>query len=197
VIHSATQRGYSVLPARPFAFHRRFLVAGCLGIAVVLSSAVTLDAPVLAADQPVGIETGLPLPRFVSLKASKVNVRVGPSRSHPVRWVYLRKGLPIEVLAEFENWRRVRDMDGDVGWIYHTLLDGRRHALVQPSGGSESAKLFAGPGGTGDVVAAAEPDVVVALETCGQDWCQAQAGGYTGWMAKRDLWGVYSAERFE
>jgi len=186
-----------VRPAQPTEFHRRFLTAFVFGLIMTLTSPFAVTTPGFAEDRPVGIETGLPLPRFVSLKASKVNVRVGPSRSHPVRWVYQRKGLPMEVLAEFENWRRVRDMDGDVGWIYHTLLDGRRHGLVQPSGGEESATLFAGPGGTGEVIAAAEPNVVVAIEACGPDWCQAQAGGYTGWMAKRDLWGVYSEERFE
>ena len=184
-------------PAQPTQSHRPFFFACGLSLLIVLTGCLSFSLPVFAEDRLVGIETGLPLPRFVSLKASKVNVRVGPSRSHPVRWVYQRKGLPIEVLAEFENWRRVRDMDGDVGWIYHTLLDGRRHALVQPFGGSESAELFAGPGGTGKVVAAAEPNVVVALEACGVDWCQAQAGGYSGWMAKRNLWGVYSEERFE
>ena len=105
--------------------------------------------------------------------------------------------MPIEILAEFEHWRRVRDVDGDVGWVYHTLLDGRRHALVKPSDGSDTAELFSGPGGTGSVVAAAEPNVVVALEACGINWCQVQAGGYTGWITKQDLWGVYSDERFE
>ena len=175
---------------------RTFWACG-LAVALVLTGFGELEIPVRAENEPVGIETGLPLPRFVSLKANKVNVRVGPSRSHPVRWVYQRKGLPIEVLAEFENWRRVRDMDGDVGWIYHTLLDGRRHGLVKPSNGEETANLFDGPSGTGETIAAAEPGVVVALEACGADWCQAQAGGYTGWIAKRDLWGVYSDERFE
>ncbi len=183
--------------AQPFSSLKRTCWACGLSVALILASFGGWDAAVGAEDQPVGIETGLPLPRFVSLKANKVNVRVGPSRSHPVRWVYQRKGLPIEILAEFENWRRVRDMDGDVGWIYHTLLDGRRHGLVKPSNGEETANLFDGPGGTGETIAAAEPNVVVALEACGADWCQAQAGGYTGWIAKRDLWGVYSDERFE
>lgn len=183
--------------AQPFSsLKRRFAAFGLSGV-LILTAIAGMEAPARAEDKPVGIETGLPLPRFVSLKASKVNVRVGPSRSHPVRWVYQRKGLPIEVLAEFENWRRVRDMDGDVGWIYHTLLDGRRHGLVRPSNGEETAKLYDGPDGTGETIAAAEPNVVVALEACGADWCQAQAGGYTGWIAKRDIWGVYASERFE
>lgn len=184
-------------PAQLLSSPKRTLWVCGLTAALVLTSFGLRETGARAEEQPVGIETGLPLPRFVSLKANKVNVRVGPSRSHPVRWVYQRKGLPIEVLAEFENWRRVRDMDGDVGWVYHTLLDGRRHALVKPSNGSETANLFYGPGGTGETIAAAEPNVVLAIEACGSDWCLAQAGGYTGWIAKRDLWGVYADERFE
>lgn len=184
-------------PAQLLISPKRVLWACGLTVSLLLTSFGGRETGVRAEERPVGIETGLPLPRFVSLKANKVNVRVGPSRSHPVRWVYQRKGLPVEVLAEFENWRRVRDMDGDVGWVYHTLLDGRRHALIKPSNGTETANLFSGPGGTGETIAAAEPNVVVALEACGVDWCQAQAGGYTGWIAKRDLWGVYADERFE
>lgn len=193
----AKLRGFPVRRAQPIPFLQRAFWAVGMAIALILTGFGELGTPVRAENEPVGIETGLPLPRFVSLKANKVNVRVGPSRSHPVRWVYQRKGLPIEVLAEFENWRRVRDMDGDVGWVYHTLLDGRRHGLVKPSNGEETANLFDGPGGTGETIAAAEPNVVVALEACGADWCRAQAGGYTGWIAKQDLWGVYSDERFE
>ncbi|WOF75967.1 SH3 domain-containing protein [Parvibaculaceae bacterium PLY_AMNH_Bact1] len=183
--------------AQSFSSLNPMLWAGGLAVALVLTSFGGWETGVRAEDRPVGVETGLPLPRFVSLKANKVNVRVGPSRTHPVRWVYQRKGLPIEILAEFENWRRVRDMDGDVGWIYHTLLDGRRHGLVRPSSGEETATLFSGPGGTGETIAAAESNVVVALEACGTDWCLAQAGGYAGWIAKQDLWGVYAVERFE
>jgi SH3-like domain-containing protein len=193
----ARKRGFPVRAAQPFSSLKHTVSAFGLSAVLVLTVMAGMEAPASAEDKPAGIETGLPLPRFVSLKANKVNVRVGPSRSHPVRWVYQRKGLPIEVLAEFENWRRVRDMDGDVGWIYHTLLDGRRHGLVKPSNGEETATLYYGPGGTGEAIAAAEPGVVVALEACGSDWCRAQAGGYTGWIAKRDLWGVYSEERFE
>ncbi len=144
-----------------------------------------------------GVETGLPLPRFVSLKAGEVNVRVGPSRSHPVLWVYQRKGMPVEVIAEFEHWRRVRDAEGDIGWIFHSLLDGRRKALVLPTRGGEPLALYALPSDTSEVVAAAEPGVVAKLEACLEDWCQISAGGYSGWTAKDTLWGIYPAERFE
>ena len=76
--------------------------------------------------------SGLPVPRFVSLKSDKVNVRAGPTKDHDVAWVYNRAGLPVEVTAEFENWRRIRDWEGAEGWVYHSLLSGRRTALVAP-----------------------------------------------------------------
>jgi SH3-like domain-containing protein len=145
----------------------------------------------------VGSETGLPLPRFVSLKANKVNVRVGPSRSHPVLWVYQRKGMPVEVIAEFEHWRRVRDADGDIGWIFHSLLDGRRTALVESANADETMSLHAMPNHTSEVIAAAEGGVVVDVETCQIRWCLVSADGYAGWSSKDRLWGIYAEESFE
>src|SRR5215213_1305038 len=80
-----------------------------------------------------GTTSGLPVPRFVSLKSDKVNVRAGPTKDHDVAWVYNRAALPVEVTAEFETWRRIRDWEGAEGWVYHSLLSGRRTALVAPS----------------------------------------------------------------
>src|ERR1041384_1682003 len=80
-----------------------------------------------------GTASGLPIPRFVSLKSDKVNVRAGPTKDHDVAWVYNRAALPVEVTAEFENWRRIRDWEGAEGWGYHSLLSGKRTALVAPS----------------------------------------------------------------
>ena len=150
-----------------------------------------------ASPQNLGIETGLPLPRFVSLKSGKVNVRVGPSRSHPVSWVYQRKGLPVEIVAEFEHWRRVRDADGDIGWIFHSLLDGRRTALVTLSDADDTMALHAMPDETSNVIAAAEQGVVVEVEACQIRWCLISANGYAGWSSKEQLWGVYPDENFE
>src|SRR6185437_10391579 len=79
-----------------------------------------------------GTTSGLPVPRFVSLKSDKVNVRAGPTKDHEVAWVYNRAALPVEVTAEFENWRRIRDWEGAEGWVYHSLLSGKRTALVAP-----------------------------------------------------------------
>src|SRR3954470_16891942 len=83
-----------------------------------------------AADTPLGPKSGLPVPRFVSLKPDKVNVRGGPTRDHEVTWQYTRAGLPVEITAESDNWCRIRDWEGSEGWVYHSLLSGRRTAVV-------------------------------------------------------------------
>ena len=82
--------------------------------------------------------SGLPVPRFVSLKADRVNVRGGPDKDHDVSWVYTRVGWPVEIIAEFENWRRIRDSDGSEGWVYHSMLSGKRTAVVQLKAKSRS-----------------------------------------------------------
>src|ERR1044072_3620785 len=97
-----------------------------------------------AVDKAVG-PSGLPLPRFVSLKADKINVRRGPSSEHQVAWVYQRKGLPVEITAEFENWRRIRDSDGEEGWVYQSMLSGKRMALVAPWRKEEAVPLYVQP----------------------------------------------------
>jgi len=175
------------------------LLLGLLWLGLTLGSLAALGAlPALSATPAlVGIETGLPLPRFVSLKAGKVNVRVGPSRSHPVLWVYQRKGMPVEVIAEFEHWRRIRDADGDIGWIFHSLLDGKRTAVVKAMGDDETMSFHATPDVAAEVLAAAEPGVVVRVESCQIRWCLVGADGYAGWSLKEYLWGIYPEESFE
>ena len=99
----------------------------------VLALALATLVPV-AADAQVrkGSDSGLPLPRFVSLKSAKVNMRVGPGREYRVEWQFTRAGTPVEIVAEFDNWRRVRDAEGTEGWVYGALLTGRRTAVVAP-----------------------------------------------------------------
>ena len=82
------------------------------------------------------------MPRFVSLKSDRVNVRGGPQKEQEVRWVYTRAGMPVEITAEFENWRRIRDWEGAEGWVYHSLLSGRRTAVVVPKSKDELVPLF-------------------------------------------------------
>ena len=138
--------------------------------------------------------SGLPLPRFVSLKTSKVNVRRGPSRQHPIAWAFTRRGLPVEITHETEHWRLVRDSEGDEGWIYHGLLSGKRTALVAPWAGEELLDLQRQPSRRSTVVARLQSGVLAEVEGCDGSWCQIEAGGRTGWVGQGDLWGVYPGE---
>lgn len=146
----------------------------------------------------VGSASGLPLPRFVSLKSGRINVRRGPGNDYPIEWVFEKKGLPVEVTAESDRWRRIRDREGDVGWVWHSMLDGRRTAIVQDvSGSGTPVALRAEARADAAVVAYAEPGVVAQLAACRALWCELKAGGYEGWVERNALWGIYSDENFE
>ena len=140
--------------------------------------------------------SGLALPRFVSLKAEKVNVRRGPSSDHAVAWVFKRKSLPVEIVAEFENWRRVRDSDGEEGWILQNMLSGRRTALVAPWRREQTIPLFAEIGSK-DMTARMTAGVVGDVRSCTGEWCLISAGGYEGWVEQAMLWGVYPGESID
>jgi SH3-like domain-containing protein len=141
--------------------------------------------------------SGLPLPRFVSLKAERVNVRRGPSSDHDVAWVFQRKGLPVEIVAEFENWRRIRDSDGAEGWVYQSMLSGRRTALVAPWRKDDVIPLYSGPKTSEGLIAKVKPGVVGTVEKCDGEWCDISAGGYDGWVEQPMLWGVYPGEEID
>lgn len=143
-----------------------------------------------------GRVTGLPVPRYVSLKAGRANVRRGPGTDFPIDWIYIKRGVPLEVTAESDHWRRVRDHEGDGGWIWHTMLAGERSAIV--TGNKEAPQpLHAQAGSETDVVAYLEPGVVTALHGCKAGWCRIEAQGHGGWIAQDALWGVYPGEEFE
>jgi SH3-like domain-containing protein len=147
-------------------------------------------------DKAVG-PSGLPLPRFVSLKADKINVRRGPSSEHQVAWVYQRRGLPVEITAEFENWRRIRDSDGEEGWVYQSMLSGKRMALVAPWRKKEAVPMYASPDESAGPIAMVKAGVVAALEDCTGNWCRVSASGYDGWIAQPMIWGAYPGEQVE
>ena len=98
--------------------------------AILAGTAVIVAVGEISAKDANPITSGLPVPRFVSLKSDHVNVRVGPTKDNDVSWIYTRSSLPVEITAEFENWRRIRDSEGSEGWVYHSLLSGRRTAVV-------------------------------------------------------------------
>jgi SH3-like domain-containing protein len=141
--------------------------------------------------------SGLPIPRFVSLKAEKVNVRRGPSSDHPVAWVFQRKGLPVEIIAEFENWRRIRDSDGEEGWILQNMLTGKRTAVVAPWRQGRTVPMRSSASRDSRVVAELSAGVLGDVSSCSGDWCDISAGGYEGWIEQTMLWGVYPGEKVD
>src|SRR5688572_18985557 len=139
--------------------------------------------------------SGLPVPRFVSLKTDIVNVRRGPSSEHEVAWVFRRKGLPVEIIAEFEHWRRIRDSDGEEGWIYQSLLAGNRTAIVEPWKKDAAAPLRSRPERSAAAVAMLKSGVIGRVEQCTGQWCELHVDGYDGWIDQTTLFGVYPGER--
>lgn len=140
-------------------------------------------------------QSGLPVPRFVSLKSDKVNVRRGPSTDQAIVWVFTRAGLPVEIIAESDNWRRVRDSEGAQGWVLHSLLSGRRTVLVEPwSKENERVPLYASRSTGSSVVAGLEPGVLAHVVTCDGTWCKIWVDDYSGYVEQVKLWGVYRDE---
>lgn len=140
--------------------------------------------------------SGLPLPRFVSLKSGRVNSRIGPGVNYPVDWMYLKAGLPMEIVQEYDNWRRVRDADGSEGWINQSLLSGRRTAIAAPWQKDKDARidLLAEPSAGGRKVALIEPGVVGTISMCNGQWCEMTFAGHKGWISQDMLWGAYPGE---
>lgn len=134
--------------------------------------------------------TGLPLPRFVSLGASEINLRAGPGIRYPIDWVYQRRGLPVKVIDEFETWRRIRDHEGTVGWVHQSMLDGQRSVLVE----REVRLLKRVPEPDAPGVARLEPGVVAQLKGCRNRWCRVTAESYTGWLPSDAVFGLYPDE---
>jgi SH3-like domain-containing protein len=175
----------------------RLRVAFGLALSAVAASAA------FGAEQA-GTASGLPVPRFVSLKSDKVNVRAGPTKDHDVAWVYSRAALPVEVTAEFETWRRIRDSEGTEGWVLHSLLSGRRTALVTPWAKAEATPLplYERAEERAEVVAKLQPGVIANVRQCTGTWCRIvvvtpKARDLTGWVRQDRLWGVYPNEKVE
>ena len=137
-----------------------------------------------------GPVTNLPLPRYVSMKATEGNVRRGPSLTHRIDWVFKRRDMPLRVTAEHGHWRRVEDRDGMGGWVHYSLLSGVRTVIVQ----KDMLTLHTRPEPIAPVTAALEAGVIARLGKCGPEWCRLSAGGYRGWAPKSRLWGVSAEE---
>jgi SH3-like domain-containing protein len=141
-----------------------------------------------------GPVTGLPLPRFVSLKASEVNSRTGPGPDYRIEWVFRRAGLPVEIIAEFETWRQIRDSEGGTGWVAAPLLSARRTAVVAPWVKSKTTIDLRASRGGSNAIARIEPGAIVDIVSCDSESCEVYAGDRKGWLSQKSLWGVYPGE---
>lgn len=159
---------------------------------MALAALIALGPSVVLASER-GPVTNLPLPRFVSLKASEGNARRGPDQSHRIDWVYQRRDLPLRVTAEYEHWRKVEDADGVGGWMHYALLSGLRTALVQ----TDMAQLLQRPDPASAPAALLERGVIARIRECQTDWCRLEVDGARGWIEKRHLWGVDAEDVFE
>jgi SH3-like domain-containing protein len=170
-----------------------------LGGAALAAGLLALLPPMAyaAADLATGSVSGLPVPRFVSLKSDRVNVRSGPNKDQEVRWVYTRAGMPVEVTAEFENWRRIRDWEGAEGWVYHSLLSGKRSAVVVPTLKDDLVPLYAKADSTSAQTARLQSGVLGQLKSCNGTWCQFAGKNFDGWIRQDRLWGAYPNEKVD
>jgi SH3-like domain-containing protein len=175
---------------------RPLIVAALAGVAFAAVVAPTARPAHAASDQSEG--SGLPVPRFVSLKSDHVNVRGGPNKDQDVAWIYTRPGLPVEITAEYENWRRIRDRDGTEGWVYHSLLSGRRTAYVAMSKTqTDLVPLYDSADPKSALRATLERGVLGNVKRCNGQWCRFTGSGFDGWIEQDRLWGVYPNEKID
>ena len=142
--------------------------------------------------------SGLEVPRFVSLRSDKIFVRVGPGADFKIVFTFQRAGLPVEIYQETELWRRVRDSEGSTGWIFHSLLSGRRTVLVAPweqkEAAPKSAEIRERKQADAAIVANVEPGVIANIRSCDGSWCEINVGSVSGFIEQKKLWGVYPNE---
>ena len=183
------RRSYKVtgLAARSSAL--AFLGAVLVAAAAALPFAAMAPTPALAqAEKP---DKAGKLPRFASLRSGEVNVRTGPGPRYPVEWVFMRRDMPVEIVAEFDTWRKIRDWQNTEGWVHQSMLSSRRFVLIVAD---EVLPLLRRGDDAGPAVAMLEPGVVVQLLQCDPQWCRLQASRVNGWVKRGSIWGVYPDE---
>lgn len=149
-----------------------------LAISIIINTAASAD------------DGKLPIPRFASIKSNEVNARVGPTIKSPIEWVFIRKGEPVEIIAEYEQWRQIRDIQGDGGWVHSSVLSGKKSVIIVGKG---VVALTKSPNND-RIVAKVSENVRCSLNKCKEQYCQISCQNYTGWVSKSFLWGVYDKE---
>jgi SH3-like domain-containing protein len=186
-------RGLALGAKRRWA--RAFALAVLLGLAAAAEPAAQG-----ASGAPAAGATGLPVPRFVSLKSDRVNLRQGPGTEYPTAWVFRRAGLPVEIIKEFESWRQVRDAEGTTGWVSGAMLSGRRTAVILPWEVKPERKepalaaLRDDDSEASRAIAQVEAGVLASIISCDGRWCRVSVGGFRGFIEQTKLWGAYQGE---
>ena len=168
-------------------------------VALLTAFLLATGGNALAADQPTneqdteGGKTGFPVPRFASLRSDDVNMRTGPGTRYPIEWQFTHKGLPVEITAEYDIWRKVRDPEGAEGWVHKSALTGKRAAIIT---GTMPRELRDGEDDTSVSLAHLEPGAVGQLLGCGKEWCKVKFSDIKGHLKKTDFWGAYPNETF-
>ncbi|MDB5492210.1 MAG: hypothetical protein JWO78_2059 [Micavibrio sp.] len=161
-----------------------------------------LIQPVMADDVPPELQgSGRPVPRFVTIDTNKAYVRTGPAPRYPVKLVYKKIGLPVEITQEFDVWRKIKDIDGDEGWINKALLSDKRGVIIRSAQGKDKTQAPVDLREEGRmqarIIARLESGVVGRLGKCTENWCQITSGGYQGWVQRNYLWGLYPKEEIK
>lgn len=193
----------SLLSARPERRRRLTSGLGVLALLLLLFLPGAWSAAAAAAEGP----SGLPLPRFATTRSTPINVRVGPGTRYAVAWVYVKAGTPVEIVQEFDTWRKIRDVDGSEGWVHQNLLSGKRAGLAAPWRSGEQIPLLSARSPEAGVRAWLGPGFRVEISKCDGAWCEVSAtaqrdgGGngptYSGFLPQSELWGVYEGEKFD
>jgi SH3-like domain-containing protein len=177
-------------------------VGRAAALLICLLFAVLAASLAAAQDNP----SGLPLPRFAATRSSPINVRAGPGTRYDISWVYVRAGTPVEIVQEFDTWRKIRDVDGSEGWVHQNLLSGERAGLVTPWTTDGQVALRDRGDEDANVVAWLTPSFPVTIDSCDGSWCAVKAtdhpaegnpSTYSGFVMQADLWGVYAGEMFD
>lgn len=180
-----------------FLYHRRAGTTRAVKLVFVLLLILLANATHAAVNESDTAEdksaSGLPLPRFASLRSDEVNMRTGPGTRYPIEWVFKKAGVPVEIIAEYEIWRRVRDPEGTEGWMHKSALSGKRTAIV--TGGPHDLREDADP--QSPIAAHLELGAMGQLVSCSKDWCKLKFNGVKGYLRKTDFWGAYPNETFD
>lgn len=150
----------------------------CLALLLLLSAGVLAPVP--------GISGELPVPRFASIKADEANVRVGPGTQYPLKWTYVVPGVPVEIIAEWDNWRKIRDWEGQEGWVHTAMLSPKRTIIVT----GEKRTLYRRADAASPPVVRLRPGIIADVEDCIKGWCRIEVRNYRGWLKRSDFWGV-------